>query len=228
MSRQEVVDHIGTIAKSGTQEFLQRLTGRSDEGRTADRTVRRGLLLGVRRGRPGDARHASCRSHRWSTASVGRAPARGSTRWRRCRQEARGTEVTLHLRDGEDDLLSGAPASARSWRNTRTTSPFRSAWCGKGTTRADEDETVNQASALWTRPKSEITDEQYDAFYKHVAHDVDGPLTRLHVRVEGRQEYTLLLFIPRRAPVRPLGSGAPPRASNSTCAGSSSWTTPSS
>ena len=65
---------------------------------------------------------------------------------------------------------------------------------------SDEDETVNQASALWTRPKSEITDEQYNEFYKHVAHDFEDPLAHIHARVEGKQEYTQLLYIPSKAP----------------------------
>ena len=64
----------------------------------------------------------------------------------------------------------------------------------------DEDEQVNQASALWARPKSEITEEQYDEFYKHVAHDFEPPLAHVHAKVEGRQEYTQLFFIPQRAP----------------------------
>jgi molecular chaperone HtpG len=90
----------------------------------------------------------------------------------------------------------------------------------------DEDETVNQASALWTRPKSEISDEQYNEFYKHVAHDFENPLAHVHARVEGKQEYTQLLYIPSRAPFD-LFERTPATASSSTCAASSSWTTPS-
>ena len=75
----------------------------------------------------------------------------------------------------------------------------------------DEDEQVNQASALWARPKSEITEEQYHEFYKHVAHDFDAPLAYTHAKVEGRQEFTLLLYVPAAGAVRPVGPRAPPR-----------------
>jgi molecular chaperone HtpG len=121
-------------------------------------------------------------------------------------KEQRGTEVTLHLREGEDEFLS-------SWKvreiDSQVLRPHHLPILMKkesGTRRrrsrsiTDEDETVNQASALWARPKSEITDEQYNEFYKHVAHDFEDPLAHVHARVEGKQEYTQLLYIPSRAP----------------------------
>jgi molecular chaperone HtpG len=110
------------------------------------------------------------------------------------------------LREGEDDLLSG-------WRlrsvirkySDHITLPIvmkKEQWSQEKNenTITDEDETVNQASALWARPKNEITREQYEEFYKHVAHDFEPPLAYLHAKVEGKQEYTQLLYIPSRAP----------------------------
>ena len=118
----------------------------------------------------------------------------------------RGTEVTLHLREGEDEFLS-------NWKlrqiivkySDHITLPIvmkQEKWDEekKAQVLTDEDETVNQASALWTRPKSEISDDQYAEFYKHVAHDFEAPLAHVHSRVEGKQEYTQLLYIPSRAP----------------------------
>ena len=118
----------------------------------------------------------------------------------------RGTDVILHLREGQDDLLSG-------WRLRQIIRKYsdhivqpilmkKEEWDkDKGENVAtSEDETVNQASALWARPKSEITEEQYHEFYKHVAHDFEPPLAYVHAKVEGRQEYTQLLYIPSHAP----------------------------
>jgi molecular chaperone HtpG len=118
----------------------------------------------------------------------------------------RGTEVTLHLREGEDDLLSGfrlrsiirkysdhitLPIVMKEEEWDKDNSVYRT---------TGKDETVNQASALWARPKSEITEEQYHEFYKHVAHDFETPLAYTHNKVEGTKEYTQLLYIPSRAP----------------------------
>jgi len=118
----------------------------------------------------------------------------------------RGTEVTLHMREGEDEFLS-------SWKLRQTVRKYsdhitlpilmnKEKWDEekKDQVATDEDETVNQASALWARPKSEITEEQYKEFYKHVAHDFDDPLAYVHAKVEGKQEFTQLLYIPKRAP----------------------------
>jgi molecular chaperone HtpG len=118
----------------------------------------------------------------------------------------RGTEVTLHLRDGEDDFLSGWKLRDILRRySDHITVPIlmhKEEWNQeKGEqVKQGEEEQVNQASALWARPKSEITAEQYEEFYKHVAHDHDKPLAWTHAKVEGRQEYTQLLYIPGRAP----------------------------
>ena len=111
---------------------------------------------------------------------------------------ARGTDVVLHLREGEDELLSGS--RLRELLRTYSDHIALPVRMKKEGAESDEDETVNQASALWARSKSEITSDQYEEFYKHVAHDFEPPLAHTHVKVEGRQEYTLLLFIPQRAP----------------------------
>jgi molecular chaperone HtpG len=119
---------------------------------------------------------------------------------------ARGTEVTLHLREGEDELLSGFRLrSILRKYSDHITIPIlmkKEEWDkdrSEQVTR-DEDEQINQASALWARPKSEITELQYQEFYKHVGHDFEPPLAWTHARVEGRQEYTLLLYVPAHAP----------------------------
>src|SRR5690606_26157045 len=119
---------------------------------------------------------------------------------------SRGTDVILHLREGEDDLLSGQRLRTilRKYSDHITVPILmkKEEWDAdaKAQKVADDDEQVNQASALWARSRSEISDEQYQEFYKHVAHDFEAPLAWTHAKVEGRQEYTQLLFIPQRAP----------------------------
>ena len=196
MSRDEVIDHIGTIAKSGTQEFLKRLTG--------DQTTDSQLI-----GQFGVGFYSSfVVADRVTvlTRRAGMTPDHG-VRWESAgegeytlevlEKETRGTDVILHLREGEDALLSanGLRALLRKYSD-HIALPIVMKKDGEG----DEDETVNQASALWARPKSDISDEQYQEFYKHVAHDFEPSLAYVHVKVEGRQEYTLLLFVPQRAP----------------------------
>ncbi len=196
MSRDEVIDHIGTIAKSGTQEFLKRLTG--------DQTTDSQLI-----GQFGVGFYSSfVVADRVTvlTRRAGMTPDHG-VRWESAgegeytlevlEKKTRGTDVILHLREGEDALLSanGLRALLRKYSD-HIALPIVMKKDGEG----DEDETVNQASALWARPKSDITDEQYQEFYKHVAHDFEPSLAYVHVKVEGRQEYTLLLFVPQRAP----------------------------
>ena len=196
MSRDEVIDHIGTIAKSGTQEFLKRLTG--------DQTTDSQLI-----GQFGVGFYSSfVVADRVTvlTRRAGMTPDHG-VRWESAgegeytlevlEKETRGTDVILHLREGEDALLSanGLRALLRKYSD-HIALPIVMKKDGEG----DEDETVNQASALWARPKSDITDEQYQEFYKHVAHDFEPSLAYVPVKVEGRQEHTLLLFVPQRAP----------------------------
>src|SRR5690606_8723103 len=118
----------------------------------------------------------------------------------------RGTTVTLHLRGDEDDFLNGWKIREVLRRYSDHISlPIemrKEEWDSEKSeqVKKDEWETVNQANALWTRSKSEVEDEQYKEFYKHIAHDFDDPLAWTHNRVEGRSEYTQLLYIPKRAP----------------------------
>ena len=205
MSRQEVIDNIGTIAKSGTREFVAKLTGDQTQdaqligqfgvGFYSSFIVADRVTLTTRR-----AGLAAEDGVRWESAGEGDYTLEAVSR------DARGTAVTLHLRDGEDELLSGAALRTIVQKySDHITIPIlmrKEEIPGKQADTGDVEtsEKVNQASALWARPKSEITQEQYQEFYKHVAHDFDVPLAHTHARVEGRQEYTLLLYVPRRAP----------------------------
>jgi len=205
MSRDEVINNIGTIAKSGTREFFQSLTG--DQAKDARLIGQFGVgfyssfivadrvTLATRR-----AGLAAGEGVRWESDGGGEFTIEAAER------EGRGTDVVLHLREGEDELLSdwrlkeiirkysdhiAIPIVMKKvkWDKERSAETF-----------TDEDETINQASALWARPKSEIKEDQYHEFYKHVAHDPEAPLAYTHNRVEGRQEYVQLLYIPARAP----------------------------
>ena len=205
MSRQEVVEHIGTIAKSGTKEFLQTLT--SDNAKDAHLIGQFGVgfyssfivadrvtLVTRRAGLGADE------GVQWESAGE------GSYTVEPVRKDGRGTDVILHLRPDEDDLLSGTTLRTilRKYSDHITVPVLmrKERWDAEARAQVvtDEEEQVNQASALWARPKSEISEEQYHEFYKHVAHDDEPPLAFSHARVEGRQEYTQLLFIPGRAP----------------------------
>lgn len=205
MSRQEVIDHIGTIAKSGTREFFNSLTG--DQLKDAHLIGQFGVgfysafivadkvtLITRRAGLTME--HGVC----WESSGEGDYTLETVTK------ESRGTDIILHLREDESDLLNGYRLRniIRKYSD-HITLPIlmkKEEWSDeeKKNTIADEDETINQANALWARPKNEITEEQYHEFYKHVAHDFEPPLTYVHTRVEGRQEYTQLLYIPSRAP----------------------------
>ena len=205
MSREEVIANIGTIAKSGTKEFLATLSGDQQKDArligqfgvgfyssfiVADRVT----LVTRRAGLP------AADGVRWESDGSGEYSIETVER------RARGTEVTLHLREGEDELLE-------AWRIQSIVRKY-SDHVGlpivlTGESKIDpvtkefmpgKEETLNQASALWARPKAEISDEQYREFYKHVAHDFEDPLAWTHARVEGRQSYTQLLYLPQRAP----------------------------
>jgi molecular chaperone HtpG len=204
MSRQEVIDNIGTIAKSGTREFFESLTG--DQAKDARLIGQFGVgfyssfiiadrvTLVTRRGGL-SAEHGV----RWESGGE------GDYTIETVRREGCGTDVILHLREGEDDLLDSHRLHAiirkysdhislpilmnkEEWDKDKNEYVIR-----------DEEEKVNQASALWARPRSEITEEQYHGFYKHVAHDFEPPLAWTHSKVEGRHEYTELLYLPSRA-----------------------------
>jgi len=205
MSRDEVISNIGTIAKSGTREFFQSLTG--DQAKDAHLIGQFGVgfyssfivadkVTLVTRRAGMTAEHGV----RWESDGQGEYTLETMTR------EGRGTEVTLHLREGEDELLSGLRLrSILRKYSDHITIPIlmkKEEWDKDKNEHAlkDEEEQINQASALWARPKSEITDEQYQEFYKHVGHDFDAPLAWTHARVEGKHEYTLLLYLPAHAP----------------------------
>jgi molecular chaperone HtpG len=198
MGRSEVVEQIGTIAKSGTREFFQSLTGDQQKDATligefgvgfysafvvADR-----VTLTTRRAGQSPEEGVS-----WESDG------QGEYTLETVEKNGRGTEVTLHLREGEDELLSGTRLRAII-RKYSDHIMLPIVMKSEDKEKQNEDEVVNRASALWTRPKSEITEEQYNEFYKHVAHDFSDPLAYVHSRMEGNYEYILLLYIPGRAP----------------------------
>jgi molecular chaperone HtpG len=203
MSRQEVIDNIGTIAKSGTREFFSQLSG--DQKKDAALIGQFGVgfysafiladkvTLTTRR-----AGLTAEHGVRWESAGT------GDYTLETVEKATRGTEIVLHLREGEDEFLNDwkLKSIVRKYSD-HITLPIvmkKSEWKDGEQVPTDEDETVNQASALWSRSKNDITDEQYQEFYKHVAHDFDQPLAWSHNRVEGKQEYISLLYIPGRAP----------------------------
>jgi molecular chaperone HtpG len=205
LTRDETVEHLGTIAKSGTREFFSSLTG--DQAKdahligqfgvgfyssyiVADKVTVISRRAGVEAGQ----------AVKWESSGEGEFSVEP------VEKAGRGTDVILHLRDGEDEFLSGWKLRqiVRKYSD-HITLPIlmkKEKWDEekKEQVVTDEDETVNQASALWARPKSEISEEQYKEFYKHVAHDFEEPLAYVHAKVEGKQEYTQLLYIPQRAP----------------------------
>jgi len=209
MSRDEAIAHLGTIAKSGTKEFFGKLTG--DQKKDAHLIGQFGVgfysafivadkvtVVSRRAGLPAD------QGVKWECSMTGDEA--GAYTVAQVDKPGRGTEITLHLREGQEDLLS-------SWKlkslirkySDHIVQPIvmkKEEWNEeqKKQVVTDEDETVNQANALWTRSKNDITDDEYTAFYKHVAHDFEDPLAWTHSRVEGRHEYTNLLYIPKNAP----------------------------
>ena len=198
MTRAEVIENIGTIAKSGTHEFFQSLTG--DQQKDAN-------LIG----QFGVGFYSSFVVADRVTVTTRRAglPIEEGVRWESDGQgeytletvemPSRGTEVVLHLRDDEDDLLNGYRLRTiiRKYSDHIMLPIVMKA---EAEDKQDEDEVVNKASALWTRSKSEISEQEYNEFYKHVAHDFTDPLAYVHSRMEGTLEYILLLYIPSRAP----------------------------
>jgi molecular chaperone HtpG len=214
MSRTEVIEHIGTIAKSGTREFLQALTG--DQRKDATLIGQFGVgfysafivadqvtLTTRRAGLPAD------QGVRWTSDG------RGEYALEAAEVPARGTTVVLHLREGEDDLLSGFRLRSIIRKYSDHISlPILMPAEKAGEPEAGEpeagepeagepeapEETVNQGSALWARPKGEISEQDYVEFYRHVSSDYADPLGWVHSKIEGTYEYTLLLFVPSHAP----------------------------
>jgi molecular chaperone HtpG len=205
MSREEAISHLGTIAKSGTKEFFSRLSGDQQKDAALIGQFGVGFYSGfiVADRMTVESRRAglpATEGVRWSSTGEGDFSVETIER------AQRGTAITLHLREGEDELLS-------SWRLQSIIRKYSDhislpivmrgeTWDAekKEMVPAEADETVNQASALWTRSKSDITDEQYTQFYQHIAHDMQPPLAWTHNRVEGRSEYTQLLYVPGHAP----------------------------
>ncbi|MBI3533037.1 MAG: molecular chaperone HtpG [Burkholderiales bacterium] len=214
MSAQEAIDHLGTIAKSGTRDFMSRLSG--DQKANA---AEQGQLIGqfgvgfysgfiVADKITVESRRAGLKAEegvRWISGGSGDFEVEAITR------AQRGTSVILHLRDDADDYLNGWKVKSiinkysdhislpilmqkEEWKEGENDQPGEMV-------ATDEWETVNKASALWTRPKKDVTAEQYEEFYKQISHDFEAPLTWSHNRVEGSTEYTQLLYIPAKAPM---------------------------
>jgi molecular chaperone HtpG len=197
MTRSEVIEQIGTIAKSGTREFFQALTG--DQQKDANLIGQFGVgfysSFVVADRVTLTTRHAGMSAEhgvRWESNG------QGEYTLETIDKPDRGTEVTLHLREDEDELLNGYQLRSIIHKySDHIPFPIMMKAEGKDT---QAEEQVNRATALWTRPKSEISEEEYKEFYKHISHDFDDPLVYVHSRMEGTQEYILLLYIPTHAP----------------------------
>jgi molecular chaperone HtpG len=205
MSREEVIANLGTIAKSGTREFFSKLSGDQQKdasligqfgvGFYSSFIVADKVTVLTRR-----AGVEAAQGVRWESEGTGEFSIEMVER------PLRGTEIVLHLKEGQDDLLSAWKLKSiiRKYSD-HIVQPIvmkGEKWDeeAKKQVPTDEDETVNQASALWARSKNDITEEQYKEFYKHVGHDFEDPLAWTHARVEGKTEYTQLLYVPARAP----------------------------
>ncbi len=213
MSQQEAIDHLGTIAKSGTKDFMSRLSG--DQKQTASE---QGQLIGqfgvgfysgfiVADRITVESRRAGLKPEegvRWISGGTGDFEVEAITR------AQRGTSIILHLRDDAEEFLNAWKLKSvigkysdhislpilmekEEWKDGENDLPGDMVKTG-------EWEAVNKASALWTRPKKDVTAEQYQDFYKAISHDHENPLTWSHNRVEGNTEYTQLLYIPAKAP----------------------------
>ena len=205
MDRNEVIDHLGTIAKSGTAEFLAQLSGDQQQdaqligqfgvGFYSSFIVAERVEVFTRK-----AGAAASDGVRWESDGSGEFTVENLAR------EERGTRVVLHLKEDAKEF-------ADAWRlrglvkrySDHIAFPVRmpekpGADAAKGGAEAPKREVVNSAQALWTRPRTEIKDEEYAEFYQHIAHDFTAPLAWTHNRVEGKREYTTLLYIPARAP----------------------------
>ena len=209
LSQQEAIDNLGTIAKSGTREFMSRLSGDQKADAQMFGLFGVGFYSGfiVADKITVESRRAGLpagQGVRWTSAGAGNFEVETITR------EQRGTSVTLHLREDAEEFLStwklksiiakysdhiSLPILMRKeeWKEGEENQPGEMVL-------TDEWETVNQASALWTRPRKDITPEQYQEFYKQISHDHEAPLTWSHNRVEGSTEYVQLLDSPSHAP----------------------------
>ncbi|MES2049116.1 MAG: molecular chaperone HtpG [Pseudomonadota bacterium] len=205
MTRDEAIEHLGTIAKSGTKEFFGKLSGDQQKDAAMIGQFGVGFYSGfiVADKITVESRRAGCKGTegvRWESTGAGDFSVEDIVK------ADRGTAITLHLREGEDDFLSAWKLKTviRTYSD-HISLPImmqKEEWDEekKEQVLKDELETVNQASALWARNRNDITAQQYEEFYKHISHDFAAPLTHTHNRVEGRSEYTQLLYIPSRAP----------------------------
>lgn len=204
MSREEVITHLGTIAKSGTADFLKNLSGDQKKdshligqfgvGFYSAFIVADQVEVFTRR-----AGLAAAEGVHWSSKGEGEFEVAN------VEKAERGTRIVLHLKSGEEEFADG-------WRLRNIVKKYSDHIAlpielpkehygeEKDKPAEVEWETVNRASALWTRPRTEIKDEEYQEFYKHVGHDFENPLTWSHNKVEGKLEYTSLLYVPGRAP----------------------------
>ena len=205
MSRDEVISNLGTIARSGTKEFFSKLSGDQQKdaaligqfgvGFYSAFIVADRITVETRR-----AGLPAADGVRWESDGSGEFTVESIDR------PQRGTSITMHLREGEDDFLSTHKLKSIIRKYSDHISlPIqmnKEEWDAdkKEQVIKDELESINQSSALWARSKSEITEEQYDEFYKHLSHDYENPLCYSLNRVEGRSEFTQLLYVPARAP----------------------------
>jgi molecular chaperone HtpG len=204
MSEAEAIEHLGTIAKSGTRDFIAKLGDKKGDANligqfgvgfysgfiVADRITVESRRAGL----------SPAEGVRWTSDGSGQFDVETIDK------PTRGTDVILHMRDGEEEF-------AKTWKLKSIISKYsdhislpilmkKEKWIAEEakTVVEDEWETVNKAAALWTRPKSEVTDAEYQEFYKQISYDSDAPLAYTHNRVEGRSEYTQLLYVPAKAP----------------------------
>jgi molecular chaperone HtpG len=205
MSADEAVQHLGTIAKSGTREFMSKLEGDQKKDANLIGQFGVGFYSGfiVADRITVESRRAGLKPEegvRWSSEGTGEFEVEAITR------AERGTDVILHLREGEEEFLT-------TWKLKSIVGKYsdhislpvlmrKETWDDekKAQVATDEWETINKAAALWARSKSEITDAEYQEFYKQISYDSEAPLAYTHNRVEGRTEYNQLLYVPAKAP----------------------------
>lgn len=201
MTRDEVIDHLGTIAKSGTKAFLESMG--SDQAKDSQLIGQFGvgfysafIVADKVTVRTRAAGASADQGVFWESKGAGEYTVAD------IEKADRGTEITLHLREGEDEFLD-------DWRVRSIISKYSDHIALPVEIEQHEEkdgetivswEKINKAQALWTRSKSEVSEDEYKEFYKHIAHDFTDPLTWSHNRVEGKQEYTSLLYIPSQAP----------------------------
>lgn len=210
MTRDDVIDNLGTIAKSGTKEFFSNLSG--DQAKDSQLIGQFGvgfysafIVADKVTVKTRAAGAPTSQGVQWESAGEGEFTISD------IEKTTRGTDVILHLREGEDEFLDSwklkdiitrysdhISLPVQTWREEQ---PEHEGPDGETVAAVPgEWETINRATALWTRDKSEISDEEYKEFYKHIAHDFEEPLTWSHNRVEGTHDYTSLLYVPKKAP----------------------------